>query len=29
MDRDMLDERVRIVTGFARADEIVVPYSGH
>jgi len=29
MDRDMLDERVRIVTGFARSDEIVIPYSGN
>jgi len=26
IDPDMLDERARIVTGFARSDEIVIPY---
>ena len=26
IDPDMLDERARIVTGFARPDEIVIPY---
>ncbi|MFT5438409.1 MAG: cell division protein FtsB [Alphaproteobacteria bacterium] len=28
IDPDMLDERARIVTGFGRADEIVIPYRG-
>ncbi|MBT6830071.1 MAG: septum formation initiator family protein [Rhodospirillaceae bacterium] len=28
VDPDMLDERVRIVTGFGHPDEIVIPYRG-
>ena len=28
IDSDMLDERARIVTGFGRPDEIVIPYRG-
>jgi cell division protein FtsB len=28
IDPDMLDERARIVIGFGRPDEIVIPYRG-